>query len=200
MTVIGFDLDMTLIDSRPGIGATLRRIAAESGHAIDVELATSRLGPPLGWELAHWMPDDQVDRWVDRYRELYPRPRDRRGRGLPGAHAADRERPTRAAARWSSRPSTRPNVQLHVDHLGLEVGEVFGGAWREQKAEVLLASRAPRCTSATTSTTWSPPASPASSASGSPPAAPRAEELRDGRRRRRDRLAAGVRDALAHLP
>ena len=32
----------------------------------------SRLGPPVEWELAHWLPDADVTRWADRYRELYP--------------------------------------------------------------------------------------------------------------------------------
>ncbi|NUV50253.1 HAD family hydrolase, partial [Streptomyces sp. CAI-78] len=45
--VVGFDLDMTLIDSRPGIGAAYRVLAAETGVPIDVDLVVSRLGPPL---------------------------------------------------------------------------------------------------------------------------------------------------------
>lgn len=138
MTVIGFDLDMTLIDSRPGIGATLRRVAEESGHAIDVDLATSRLGPPLSWELAHWMPEDQVEHWVDRYRALYPETAIAASLPLPGAHEAitaanQRGRSLVISAKYL------PNVRLHVDHLGLEASSVFGDAWREQKAEVLSA-------------------------------------------------------------
>ncbi len=141
MTVIGFDLDMTLIDSRPGIAATLRRIAEESGHVIDVDLATSRLGPPLGWELAHWMPEDQVDHWADRYRELYPDTAIASVEALPGAHAAVQAANSQGRSLVVSAKHA-PNVQLHVDHLGLEVGDVFGGAWREQKAEVLVANAA----------------------------------------------------------
>ena len=33
--VVGFDLDMTLVDSRPGIAVTLDALSAETGHAID---------------------------------------------------------------------------------------------------------------------------------------------------------------------
>lgn len=137
VTAIGFDLDMTLVDSRPGIGATLRRIAEESGYAIDVELATSRLGPPLDWELAHWLPADHVDRWADRYRELYSTIAIAAIEVLPGAHEAIRATNRYGHSMVVSAKHT-PNVQLHVDHLGLEVGSVFGGAWREQKADVLL--------------------------------------------------------------
>lgn len=141
MTVIGFDLDMTLIDSRPGIGATLARISAESGHRIDTDLATSRLGPPLSQELAHWMPADEVDRWVERYRALYPETAVAAAQLLPGARAAVEAANARGGSMVISAKHA-PNVQLHVDHLGLDVGEVVGDAWREQKGEVLRARAA----------------------------------------------------------
>ena len=58
--VVGFDLDMTLIDSRPGIAAVWDALSAETGVAIDSAAAVSRLGPPLDEELALWFPADQV--------------------------------------------------------------------------------------------------------------------------------------------
>lgn len=141
MIVIGFDLDMTLIDSRPGVAATLRRVAEESGHPIDVELAVSRLGPPLDHELAHWMPDAQVDHWAHRYRELYPDTGIAGVEVMPGAHDAILAANTRGRSLVISAKHA-PNVQLHVDHLCLDVGAVFGGAWREQKADVLMTNHA----------------------------------------------------------
>ncbi|MET0526278.1 MAG: HAD family hydrolase, partial [Nocardioides sp.] len=72
MTTTGFDLDMTLIDSRPGIKAVYEQIVIESGAAIDTDLVVTRLGPPLEWELGQWMPADDVAHWADRYRALYP--------------------------------------------------------------------------------------------------------------------------------
>ncbi|WP_407699395.1 HAD family hydrolase, partial [Streptomyces alkaliphilus] len=70
--IVGFDLDMTLIDSRPGIHATYTALAAETGVFIDADLAVTRLGPPLEHELAHWFPDHRVPEIADRYRALYP--------------------------------------------------------------------------------------------------------------------------------
>ena len=58
--IIGFDLDMTLVDSRPGILATYRALSARTGVPIDAELAVSRLGPPLEVEIGHWYPPEQV--------------------------------------------------------------------------------------------------------------------------------------------
>src|SRR6476659_7833444 len=68
---IGFDLDMTLVDSRPGIRASMRALARESGVDIDVDVVVGRLGPKLEWELAQWFPADRVDAMSERYRELY---------------------------------------------------------------------------------------------------------------------------------
>jgi phosphoglycolate phosphatase len=69
--VVGFDLDMTLIDPRPGVVATLAELSARTGVAIDGELVASRLGPPLEQELAHWFPAAEVPAMADAYRALY---------------------------------------------------------------------------------------------------------------------------------
>ena len=69
--VVGFDLDMTLIDSRAGVHATIVALIEETGVAIDPDVVVSRLGPPLEQELAEWVPADQIDPLADRYRELY---------------------------------------------------------------------------------------------------------------------------------
>ncbi|HWB36844.1 MAG TPA: HAD family hydrolase, partial [Rugosimonospora sp.] len=67
---VGFDLDMTLVDSRPGIAACWRELSARTGVYVDADLAVSRLGPPLPWEAGQWFPADQVDAVVASYREL----------------------------------------------------------------------------------------------------------------------------------
>lgn len=136
MTTTGFDLDMTLIDSRPGIRAVYEQIVAESGAAIDVDVVVSRLGPPVEWELAQWMPEDEAPRWGDRYREIYPSIALDLIQTLPGAHEAldaarSRGRTILVTAKHG------PNAALHLGRLGLVVDEVFGRAWREGKADVL---------------------------------------------------------------
>lgn len=141
VTVIGFDLDMTLIDSRPGIGATLRRVAEESGHRIDTAVSVERLGPPVEWELGQWMPEDEVARWADRYRELYPTIAIDVVEVLPGAREAIAAT-NRLGRSLLITAKHAPNARLHAERLGLDVSEVFGGAWREGKADVLVAQQA----------------------------------------------------------
>lgn len=62
---VGFDLDMTLIDSRPGIAATYRALSARTGVHVDADLVVSRLGPPLRSELRQWFPPADVEGAVD---------------------------------------------------------------------------------------------------------------------------------------
>ena len=83
--VVGFDLDMTLIDPRPGVVETLRVLSEETGVRIDGELVASRLGPPLETELAHWFPAERIEAAADRYRELYVPHALPRTTALPGA-------------------------------------------------------------------------------------------------------------------
>lgn len=134
--IIGFDLDMTLIDSRPGIKAVYEQVVIESGAMIDTDLVVSRLGPPVEWELEHWLPAEDVEHWADRYRELYPEIAIDRVVALPGAHEAV-EAANRVGRTILLTAKHAPNARLHVERLGLAVGEVFGGAWREAKGAVL---------------------------------------------------------------
>jgi phosphoglycolate phosphatase len=68
---VGFDLDMTLLDTRPGIAATCRALTERTGVHIDADAVVSRLGPPLAQELARWFPTSDVPGAVDLYRLLY---------------------------------------------------------------------------------------------------------------------------------
>src|SRR5260221_626849 len=76
---------MTLIDSRPGIHATLRALSAETGVFIDADAAVERLGPPLDEELARWYPADAVAATADRFRALYVDYAIEPVKALPGA-------------------------------------------------------------------------------------------------------------------
>ncbi|MFE9381193.1 HAD family hydrolase [Streptomyces sp. NPDC006855] len=134
---VGFDLDMTLVDSRPGIAAAYRALAAETGAHIDVDLVVSRIGPPLETELAHWFPADRVPAVADRYREIYP------DHAIPPSTALDGAREAVAAVRALGGRAVvvtakhEPNAKLHLAHLGIEPDTVIGSLWAEAKGEAL---------------------------------------------------------------
>jgi pyridinium-3,5-biscarboxylic acid mononucleotide sulfurtransferase len=134
---VGFDLDMTLIDTVPGFGATLRVLGAELGVEFPVEQLTSRLGPPLEQLLEPHLPAEQVGPAGDRFRALYPDHAVAEIPVLPGAHdalAAVRRHRGRVVLVTGKFPA---NAQRHVDHLGLDVDVVEGWVWGVGKAEAL---------------------------------------------------------------
>lgn len=134
---VGFDLDMTLIDSRPGIRACYLALSERTGTHIDADLAVTRLGPPLAEELINWFPAEQVEAMADLYREMYPSFAVAPTLALPGAREA-----VAAVRRAGGRAIVvtakyEPNAKLHLEHLGIEPDAVIGDLWAEQKAEAL---------------------------------------------------------------
>jgi phosphoglycolate phosphatase len=136
--VVGFDLDMTLIDSRPGIAATYRALTAETSVFIDADAAVSRLGPPLDEELVRWFPEAHVPAMAERFRALYRDHAVVASPTLPGVReslAAVRSRSGRVIVITGK---YAPNALLHLAHLELVVDEVVGWAWAEAKTTALL--------------------------------------------------------------
>ncbi|MFE0510129.1 HAD family hydrolase [Streptomyces sp. NPDC058964] len=134
---VGFDLDMTLIDSRPGIHACYLALSERTGTYIDADLAITRLGPPLAEELVNWFPAEQVGPMSDLYREMYPAIAVAATPAMPGAREAITA--VRAAGGRAIVVTAKyePNAKLHLSHLGLEPDVVVGDLWAEQKAEAL---------------------------------------------------------------
>jgi uncharacterized protein len=130
--VVGFDLDMTLIDSRGGIRAVYDLLSAETGVEIDSALATSRLGPPLDVELAHWFPAEQIPRLGERFRALYPDHAIKLSPTLPGAAEALAAVRSHGAGVVVVTGKFAANARLHLDHTGLEVDVLEGWAPDQQ--------------------------------------------------------------------
>ncbi|WP_406170707.1 HAD family hydrolase [Streptomyces sp. NBC_00996] len=134
---VGFDLDMTLIDSRPGIQACYQALSARTGTYIDCDLAVTRLGPPLEDELVNWFPAEDVAAVADVYREMYPT------YAITGTFAMPGAREAVAAVRASGGSAVvvtakwEPNAKLHLEHLRIDADAVIGNLWAEQKAEAL---------------------------------------------------------------
>ncbi|MGC5363201.1 HAD family hydrolase [Streptomyces sp. DT24] len=136
---VGFDLDMTLIDSRPGIKAAYEALSAETGAWIDADLAISRLGPPLEMELVNWFPEDRIAATAAHYRAIYPLHAIKPSLALAGARES-----MEAVRRLGGRTLVvtakyEASAKLHLTHLGIEPDEIIGGLWAEAKAEALLA-------------------------------------------------------------
>lgn len=134
---VGFDLDMTLVDSRPGIAAAFRVLVAKTGVPVDIDLVVNRLGPPLETELAHWFPADEVPAAAGLYRAAYPDHAIAPSTALAGAResvAVVRALGGRAIVVTAKNEA---HAKLHLSHLGIEPDAVIGSLWAEAKGEAL---------------------------------------------------------------
>jgi len=134
VAAIGFDLDMTLVDTRPGIRTALLAFAAESGYDIDVDEIVAHLGPPVAEALAPYVPASQLAVAVDTFRGHMARVGVMDVRPLPGAAEAI------AAARMAGHDvlvvtsKIRPLAVATLQHAGLEVDAVHGDVYGVGKA------------------------------------------------------------------
>ncbi len=135
--MVGFDLDMTLIDTVPGFAATLEVLAAELGVELPVADLTGNLGPPLDLLLAPHLPAEQLAGAIDRFREIYP------GTAVTTTPATAGAAEALAAVRRHGGRTLlvtgkfTPNARLHVEQLGLDVDVVEGEVWGAGKAAAL---------------------------------------------------------------
>ncbi|MBE1485481.1 phosphoglycolate phosphatase [Plantactinospora soyae] len=136
---VGFDLDMTLIDSRPGIAAAMRALTEKTGVYVDADAAVSRLGPPLRTEIRRWFPEDQVEEAVRTYRALYPEYAITTSLPLPGALAAVAEVRARGLRVMVVTSKHGRLARLHLEHVGLKVDELAGDLFAAEKATALTA-------------------------------------------------------------
>ncbi|MFC7975095.1 HAD family hydrolase [Streptomyces cinereoruber] len=136
---VGFDLDLTLLDTRPGIRATWEAFAVDTGVAIDADLVVTRLGPPLEHEMAYWFPQERVPEMAARYRALYPEHAIEPTVPMPGAEDALRAVREAGGRTLVVTAKNGPHAELHFARLGIEPDAVVGGLWAEGKAEALRA-------------------------------------------------------------
>ncbi|MGH8828392.1 MAG: HAD family hydrolase, partial [Jiangellaceae bacterium] len=135
--VVGFDLDLTLVDSADGIIATYVEAGRRLGVKVDPEVVRPLIGIPLEDGSAEVVPAELVDDMVRIYREIFP------AIGVPGttllpgaaeAVASVREHGGRAIVVSAK---IEPGVSMVLDHVGLSVDEVVGGRYAEAKGEAL---------------------------------------------------------------
>jgi phosphoglycolate phosphatase len=85
---IGFDLDLTLIDTRKATTFALESVNTALGTAIDVAAFVRRLGPPIRTELSRWVAEELLDEAADHFRSAFVGPGLEFLEPLPGAASA----------------------------------------------------------------------------------------------------------------
>ncbi len=139
---VGFDLDMTLIDSRRAIMASFAAVAADTGVPIEPAAVDSRLGLRLEDELAYWFPDDQVPAAMRLYREHYLRLAGPLTSVLPGARESIAAVRARGAQAVVITAKYELSARLSLDSVGLTADDLVADVHGPQKAAVLAGLRA----------------------------------------------------------
>jgi len=142
--VLGFDLDMTLVDSRPGLVDTLAVLERECEEprlahpgTVDALFASN-----VDMEFAKWFGAERAPGLADRFREIYATV------GVVGTGILPGAREAVATARAAGvhvivvTAKFGPNAVRCLDHVALEVDGVFGRLHGTQKSEVLRAHHA----------------------------------------------------------
>lgn len=135
---VGFDLDMTLIDPRPGMAAVMNEVGARTGHALDGEKFASNLGPPLDMIYREMgVPEEEVPDLVSLFRALYPEIVIPSTVALPGAAMALQCVRELGGSTMVVTGKYRKNAALHLEAMGWEVDHLYGELWATGKAESL---------------------------------------------------------------
>jgi phosphoglycolate phosphatase len=135
--VVGFDLDLTLIDPRPGLRAAFEALIAETDLVLDVETVIARLGPPLEVELAQWVEPERVADLAARYRAHYFEIGVPGSTLLPGARDAIEAVRARGGRTIVVTAKEERNARACLTHVGLEVDVVAGLRYGDGKVTAL---------------------------------------------------------------
>ena len=139
---VGFDLDMTLIDSRRAILASFDRVAAQTGVPIDPEEVDKRLGIKLEDELAYWFPADRIGDATRVYREHYLRLAGPLTTVLPGARESMAAVRAAGARVLVVTAKIERSARLSLEGAGLCPDALFADVHGPEKAAVLRAEGA----------------------------------------------------------
>jgi len=141
---VGFDLDLTLVDSHERIISAYIRALGDLGVEVSAEDLAPHLGIPLTHTAALVAPAIDADALVLRYRHYYDEPDAPRTLPMPGA--AEALRGVRDAGGRTIVVSAKftPAVHRALDEAGLSdlVDVVYGELFAEDKAIALIAEGA----------------------------------------------------------
>lgn len=136
--MVGFDLDMTLVDSRDGITFTIEKVLDELNISVPRDEIFQTIGIPLWDSFAKWMSSEQIDPAVARYRELY------KSIGIPITTVMPGARDSIAAIHEAGGRTMVVSAKLElavqtiVNLLNLPLDVVRGDLFAEAKASALI--------------------------------------------------------------
>lgn len=137
MRSIGFDLDMTLVDSADGIVASIQHVIGNYGVDADGAEIRSTIGLPLDHVFPRWLPDEPYDVLLAAYRTHYREHGIPLTRPMPGA--AEAIAMVRARGDQVLVVTAKYGVAagLALEAAGLDTDVIVGDLFAEGKATAL---------------------------------------------------------------
>lgn len=135
--VVGFDLDMTLIDPRRSIRSALSMLADETGVDVDVETVLATLGPPLETALSPWFVGEALERACGRFRELHGAILADQTDPMPGALDSVRAVRDLGGRTVVVTAKYEPHAYASLDAVGIVADVVVGWRFGAPKGEAL---------------------------------------------------------------
>lgn len=134
---VGFDLDLTLVDSAQGIVVSMTEAFRRVGVEVDPQRLLPMIGLPLDTTLRAFVPAERVDEARDTYRALYPVMGIPGTKALPGAvEAVDAIHAHHGVVLVVS-AKIESAVRAVLAHVGLPVDDVVGERYAESKGAAL---------------------------------------------------------------
>ena len=140
--VVGFDLDMTLVDPAEGITDALVKVFADHHVEVSRDDVRNTIGLPLDMVFPMWLPDESYEQLLDEYRDHYGRFGIPKSVALPGAHDALSAVHEAGGEVVVVSAKKKDFVDRVIDVVQLEVDRTYGYLFAEHKGEVLREERA----------------------------------------------------------
>lgn len=138
MGAVGFDLDMTLVDSADGIVTSIQHVLVQYGVQAEPGAIRATIGLPLDHVFPTWLPDEPYDVLLAAYRAHYREHGIPRTLPMPGAREAIEavrahgDRVLVVTAKYGA------VAGLALEAAGLDADDIVGDLFAEAKGEALL--------------------------------------------------------------
>lgn len=140
--IVGFDLDMTLVDSAEGITDALVKVFADHDVEVSREDVRNTIGLPLDMVFPMWLPDESYEQLLDEYRDHYGRFGIPKSVALPGAHDALAAVHEAGGEVVVVSAKKKDFVDRVIEVVQLDVDRTYGYLFAEHKGAVLREERA----------------------------------------------------------
>lgn len=135
--IVGFDLDLTLVDSADGIAATYVAACRRVGAVISPADVRPLIGLPLEETMRHFVRPEAIGEAARVYRELYPSTGIPSAKPMPGAADAVAAVHKHAGQALVISAKLKSTADALLDHVGLVVDGVLGDRFGAAKGQAL---------------------------------------------------------------